>query len=116
MAAVGAVAAAVSDTTGNVPAAAALQAQLQRLQQQLSDCVNCADAKSPQNKATADALRSKISQLESRIQQSDQVSERRERLLNSGKVEPATSLAAQSGTVSPTAKGAGVGQIIDVFA
>jgi hypothetical protein len=106
----------VSTTPGNAPAAAALLAQLQLLQQQLSDCVNCADGKTAQGKATADAIRGKISQLESRIAHSDQVSERREASLKAGKSEPAASAAAASGVVTQPARTAGIGQIIDVFA
>ena len=49
------------------PAPAALQAQLQRLQQQLSDSVHCASAKTTQGKATIDAARARISQVEQRI-------------------------------------------------
>ena len=49
------------------PAPAAMQAQLQRLQQQLSDSVNCASAKTTQGKATIDAARARISQVEQRI-------------------------------------------------
>lgn len=107
----------VSDVTDNAPAAAALLAQLQRLQQQLSDCVNCASAKTPAGKADADALRGRISQVEARIAHSDQVSERRDSLLRAGKIEPAASVAAASATVSQVRKtSSGPGQIVDVFA
>ena len=112
----GASATGVTDVAASAPAAAALLAQLQRLQQQLSECVNCADGKTAQGKAAADAIRGKISQVEARIAHSDQVSERRAATLNAGKSEPAASLAAASGTVSQPAKTSGIGQIIDVFA
>jgi hypothetical protein len=106
----------VADPAASAPAAAALLAQLQRLQQQLSECVNCADGKTPQGKANADAIRGRISQLEARIAHSDQVAERRTANLQAGKVEPAASLAAATGTVSQPAKTSGMGQIVDVFA
>jgi hypothetical protein len=105
-----------TDVTDNAPAAAALLAQLQRLQQQLSDCVNCAAGKTPEGKAAADAIRAKISQVEQRISHSDQVSERRDTLLRAGKTEPAASLAATADTVPAASKSQGIGQIIDVFA
>jgi hypothetical protein len=106
----------VADQAAGAPAAAALLAQLQRLQQQLSECVNCADGKTPQGKANADAIRGRISQVEARIAHSDQVAERRATKLHEGKVEPAASLAAASDIVSQPAKTSGIGQIVDVFA
>ncbi|MES2016927.1 MAG: hypothetical protein V4484_10555 [Pseudomonadota bacterium] len=107
----------VTDVTDNAPAAAALLAQLQRLQQQLAECVNCASAKTTEGKAAADAIRSRISQVEGRIVQSDQVHERREAQLRAGKAEPAASVAAASATVPQVPKTSnGPGQIIDVFA
>jgi hypothetical protein len=105
-----------TDVSDNAPAAAALLAQLQRLQQQLSDCVNCASGKTPEGKAAADAIRGKISQVEQRISQSDQVDERRQAQLRTGKAEPAASVAAESGTVAQARKTSGTGQIIDLFA
>lgn len=42
------------------PAPAAGQAQLERLQHQLSDNVNCASAKTPEGKATIAAIQDKI--------------------------------------------------------
>ena len=106
----------VTDVTDNAPAAAALLAQLQRLQQQLYECVNCASGKTAEGRAQADAIRGKISQVESRIVQSDQVSERRDQLLKGGKTEPVLSVAAESGTVAQPRKTSGAGQIIDTFA
>jgi hypothetical protein len=97
-------------------AAAALLGQLQRLQQQLSECINCASGKTPEGKASADAIRASIGQLEQRIAHSDQVSERRQALLQAGKTEPVLSVAAESGTVAQPRKTSGAGQIIDVFA
>ena len=108
--------AAVTDITDNAPAVAALLAQLQRLQQQLQEYVQGASGKTVEGKAQADAIRGRISQLESRIAQSDQVGERRAALLRSGKTEPALSLAADAGTVAQPRKTAGIGQIIDTFA
>lgn len=105
-----------TDVADNAPAAAALLAQLQRLQQQLNECVNCATGKTAEGKAQADAIRGRISQVENRIAQSDQVSERRATQLSAGKSEPVLSVAAESGTVAQPRKTAGTGQIIDTFA
>ena len=49
------------------PSPAGLQAQLQRFQQQLSDCVNCASASTPQGKADIDAIAARISQVQKSI-------------------------------------------------
>jgi hypothetical protein len=56
---------------GGAPSATSLQAQLQRYQQQLSDCVNCASAKTPQGKADIQAISARISQVQQRIAQAD---------------------------------------------
>lgn len=56
-------------TQGGAVSAASLQGQLQRFQQQLSDCVNCSSAKTPEGKADIDAIASKIGQIERRIDQ-----------------------------------------------
>jgi len=45
------------------PSAASLQAQLQRFQQQLSDCVNCASAKTPEGKTAIREAAAKVSQV-----------------------------------------------------
>lgn len=105
-----------TDGADVAPAAAALLAQLQRLQQQLYECLNGASGKTAEGRAQADAIRGKISQVENRIAQSDQVSERREALLRAGKAEPVLSVAAESGTVAQIRKTSGAGQIIDTFA
>lgn len=49
------------------PSPAGLQAQLQRFQQQLSDCVNCASASTPQGKADIAAIAARISQVQKNI-------------------------------------------------
>lgn len=55
-------------TTPSAPAAPAdSQAQLQRLQHQLSDNVNCASAKTSQGKATIAAIQEKISALKDQM-------------------------------------------------
>ena len=67
---------AISSTTGATPTSAydgtktspaSLQAQLQHYQQQLSDCVNCASAKTPQGKSDIQAISAKISDVQQRI-------------------------------------------------
>lgn len=105
-----------TDVADLAPLAAALVAQLQRLQQQLAESMNSAAAKTPEGRSAIDALRGKISQVEQRITESDQLAERRQALARTGKTEPAASLAAASATVTQAAKTAGPGQIIDVFA
>lgn len=72
------------------PSAASLQAQLQRFQQQLSDCVNCASAKTPQGKAAIQALSAKVSLVEQKIGAQQ----------NTGPGGPAAGVAA-SGMASP---------------
>jgi hypothetical protein len=49
----------------------ALQAQLQRFQQQLSDCVNCASADTAQGKSDIQAIAARITELRQRIAQVD---------------------------------------------
>lgn len=48
-------------------AAVDLQARLNRYQKQLSDCVDCASAKTPKGKADIDAIRTKIDDVEREI-------------------------------------------------
>lgn len=105
-----------TDIADVAPVAATLLSQLQRLQQQLSDSLSSAAAKTPEGKAAIDAIRGKISQVEQRIAHSDHVSERRENLLRNGKSEPAASAASASGTVAQPARTSGLGNSIDVFA
>ncbi len=105
-----------TDIADVAPVAAALVAQLQRLQQQLAESMNSAAAKTPEGRGAIDAIRGRISQLEQRITQSDQVAERRQALMRSDKTEPAASAAATAGTVTAPGKTAGLGQKIDLFA
>lgn len=53
------------------PSPVALQAQLQRFQQQLSDCVNCASASTPQGKADIAAISARISVVQKNIAELD---------------------------------------------
>lgn len=70
---------AISGSTGSAvlssgaakPSPVALQAQLQRFQQQLSDCVNCASAATPKGKADIEAIAARITQVQQRIAQTD---------------------------------------------
>ncbi|MCE3604501.1 hypothetical protein LXA47_12895 [Massilia sp. P8910] len=52
------------------PSPVTLQAQLQRYQQQLSDCVNCASADTPKGKSDIQAIAARIAEVERRIAQS----------------------------------------------
>lgn len=70
------------------------QAQLQRLQHQLSDNVNCASAKTREGKATIAAIEEKISTLKHQIQD-----------------PPAPAAAAQASRIGSTS-----GAVIDVYA
>jgi hypothetical protein len=105
-----------TDVADLAPVAATLLSQLQRLQQQLADAMSSASAATPEGKAAVDAIRGRISQLEQRIAQSDQVAERRAAQLNAGKSEPAASVAASAATVGQPGRSSGPGSIIDVFA
>ena len=51
------------------PSIAALQAQLDSYQKQLSDCVNCATATTPQGKQNIQDISGKISDVQARITQ-----------------------------------------------
>jgi len=87
------------------PSAASLQAQLQRYQQQLSDCVNCASAKTPQGKADIQAISARISEVKQSIAQTDQAP-----------ANPADAVAPASTPASPPFQFSGVGNVINVFA
>ena len=67
--AIGASQAASAYSSGGAPSAASLQAQLQRYQKQLSDCVNCPSSKTPQGKADIQAISARISQVKQSIEQ-----------------------------------------------
>lgn len=47
--------------------AAGIQAQIDQLEHQLSDCVNCASAKSPEGKAQIDDISSKLANARQRL-------------------------------------------------
>lgn len=51
-----------SSQFGAGPSASALTAQLQRYQKQLSDCVNCPSANTPESRTTAELLSNKIAE------------------------------------------------------
>lgn len=82
-------------------AAAGLSAQLARYQKQLSDCVNCASAKTPEGKANIEELSAKISAVKARM----------ERVSGSGSLRPD-----QPATPQSDRKTAASGQQIDVYA
>lgn len=86
---------------GSKPSSAGLQAQLQRYQQQLSDCVNCASAKTPQGKSDIAAIAARISQLRQNMADAER--------------SPPAAAATQAAAPSPSAN-ALQGSIIDVFA
>ncbi|TCV87480.1 FlxA-like family protein [Sulfurirhabdus autotrophica] len=54
-------------TAGSGTASAGLEAQLARLQQELSDCVNCASAKTTEGKAKIQAVEAKINVIQARL-------------------------------------------------
>jgi hypothetical protein len=56
---------------GDKTSPASLQAQLQRYQHQLSDCVNCSSAKTPQGKSDIQAISAKIGEVQRRIANPD---------------------------------------------
>jgi len=57
----------------SAPAFASLQAQLQRYEQQLSECVNCATAKTPKGKANIDSINAHIGQVKANMAQAGAV-------------------------------------------
>ncbi|NYE63924.1 hypothetical protein FHW58_005158 [Duganella sp. 1224] len=85
---------------GGGPSATSLQAQLQRYQQQLSDCVNCASAKTPQGKADIQAISARISEVKQSIAQAEQAA-----------AKPTDA----SAPTSPPFQFSGVGNVINVF-
>lgn len=81
------------------PSPVALQAQLQRFQQQLSDCVNCASASTPQGKADIAAISARISVVQKNIAELD------------------TGQRPQAAPAAPATGGGGTrGGLIDVYA
>ncbi|WP_198116532.1 FlxA-like family protein [Massilia rhizosphaerae] len=86
---------------GGGPSATSLQAQLQRYEKQLSECVNCESAKTPQGKADIQAISARISQLKESIAQTDKAS---------------ASRAVPDAPAPAASANAGPGQFIDVFA
>lgn len=86
------------------PSPTSLQAQLQRYEKQLSDCVNCASAKTPQGKADIDTISARISQVQQRLAQ-----------LDGNARTPAPAPAATAATAAAGA-GAVQGGTIDVYA
>lgn len=93
---------AATSTSTSPASTAGLQYQLSRYQQQLSECVNCASAKTAQGKATIEAISGKISSIRLRI---DEVG-------SSKPVQPAASAVAIPSAVTAT----GLNGTIDVFA
>ncbi|MDM5181088.1 hypothetical protein PO883_28290 [Massilia sp. DJPM01] len=87
-----------------------LQAQLQRYQQQLSDCVNCASADTPQGKSDIQAIAARITQVRQRIDQES----------GSAATPAAATASAPSATAATVTAGApsatSSGNIIDVYA
>jgi hypothetical protein len=83
------------------PAFASLQAQLQRYEQQLSECINCASAKTPEGKADIEVISARIEQVKGRMTQADEAP----------KVSEATNVAHL-----PVANSTGLGGRIDVYA
>jgi len=92
---------------GGAPSATSLQAQLERFQKQLSDCVNCASAKTPQGKSDIQAISARISQIEQRIAQAQN------RPDNQAAPQSTSQATAPAAASSPTT---GYGSLIDVFA
>jgi outer membrane murein-binding lipoprotein Lpp len=92
---------------GGTPSATSLQAQLERFQKQLSDCVNCASAKTPQGKSDIQAISARISQIEQRIAQAQN------RPDNQAAPQSTSQATAPAAASSPTT---GYGSLIDVFA
>jgi hypothetical protein len=101
--AISTISAATSAYGGGAPSAVSLQAQLQRYQKQLSECVNCASAKTLQGKSDIQAIAARISQIEQRIAQA----------VNAGGAPLGVGLSAASPVTSASTT---YGGLINVFA
>ncbi|MFI4938788.1 MAG: hypothetical protein ACHP7O_00340 [Burkholderiales bacterium] len=104
--------------SGAGASAAILQAQLDRYQKQLSDCVNCSSAKTPEGQAAIRDLLSKISVVKARIEQTTAAKPNAPAAVNSSKDAPVSgkrnNIAATAASSSATT--ATVGSILNVFA
>ena len=100
----------------NGPSAAGLQSQLDRYQQQLSDCVNCSSAKTLEGKEEIQALSGKIGEIKARIEKmTSEKSNTQPAALNAGApgINDSAAVAAVSASGSATAT---VGSLLNVFA
>lgn len=92
------------------PSAASLQAQLQRFQQQLSDCVNCASAKTPEGKTAIREAAAKVSQVTQKL---DTLQNAPHGQAQAGPATNAPGVTAPGATASGQS---GLGSTIDVYA
>jgi hypothetical protein len=99
---------------------ASLQAQLAQYQRQLSDCVNCSSANTPEGKEQIQEISSKISAIKQRIEAASESSgtQRSTRINNSGNLAPGSQVAPSSPAVSANgnANSLTLGSTIDVYA
>ena len=96
-----AIGAASAAAYGAAPSGGGTQAQLQKLEKILSECVNCASAKTPEGQAQIQAVSARIHAL-------------RERIAQPGEGQPAE--AQPTDRTGPKAAVNGLGGVVDVFA
>jgi hypothetical protein len=90
------------------PPIGGLDAQLARYQKELSECVNCESAKTPEGKKTIQAVSDKISVVKARLEEVVTGKSNSQ----SVKQEPSSAKA----TAAPSSAKAAVGSAVDVFA
>jgi hypothetical protein len=80
-----------------------LRARLDRYQKQLSDCVNCSSAATPQGKADIAAIRARIDEVKQAIAQTSDA-------------HPGSAPVGNGKTASPSSTSSPLGSLIDTFA
>jgi len=113
-------------TTGS--STAGIEAQIVRYKKELSDCVNCASSKTPEGKAAIQAISTKISTAQARIEKINAdkpASQPAASNTASADKTPANTYAAASAAASKTSvesvsastsSGSTTGRLVDVFA
>ena len=95
----------VAPPTGGKVTIASLDAQMQRYQRQLSDCVYCQSAKTPEGKAAIDKVNEKISMVKTQMEAAEEQRFTKEKSRGGSAQTPTT------GGITET-----VGNNIDTFA
>ena len=98
-----------------------LNAQLNRLKQQLADCVNCESAKTPEGKANIQKITLRVGETEARLNQFSQTDPRADNMHAKsteagpgGRTQPLSNI--PGADMSPDTKASTIGALVDVFA